>query len=172
MTKRPDILRLSITDPVVRDALRGLVTAAAAIGRNGVPSVSELARRIGVAYEYAPERTDAAILDVFQIAAEAAALDGEVMPTDGSRDPFERDADGNITAVRLYYGDGTPVTLADARAADPAQFWQFAAAMVGGKDEEADDDGRPYTLRDAAAVNPSEYVKFLKAGHGFREEEE
>lgn len=135
MTKRPDILRLSITDPVVRDALRGLVTAAAAIGRNGVPSVSELARRIGVAYEYAPERTVAAILDVFQIAAEATALDGEVMPID-DRDPFKRDESGQIVAVRLYHNDGTPVTLADARAAAPAHFWKFAAAMVGGKDEE------------------------------------
>ncbi len=136
MTQRPDILRLSITDPAVRDALRGLVTATVAIGRNGVPSVSELVRRLGVAYEYAPERTVAAILDVFQIAAEAAALTGEVMPIDDDRDPFQRDESGQIVAVRLYHEDGTPVTLADTRAADPAQFWKFAAAMVGGSDEE------------------------------------
>ena len=92
MTQRPDQLRLSITDPATRDSLRGLVVAVAAIGRNGVPSVSELVRRLGVAYEYAPELTARIILDVFQVANEAQALDGEVMPAADST--FERTANG------------------------------------------------------------------------------
>jgi len=52
----------------VRDALRGLVTATAAIGRNGVPSVSEMVRRLGLAYAYAPEQTVELVLAVYALA--------------------------------------------------------------------------------------------------------
>ena len=137
MTQRPDLLRLSITDPATRDGLRGLVIATDAIGRNGVPSVSELVRRIGVAYDYAPGQVAILIRAIFQYAAEADALAGEVMPpADTERDPFVRDAGGNVIGVRLAHEDGAPVTLTDLRRADPNGFWQFAVAAVGGTNEE------------------------------------
>lgn len=136
MTSRPDRLALSITDPAVRAALRGLVIAVAAIGRNGVPSLSEHLRREGVAFDYQPELVAEHVRALYAIAAEAAALEGETMQAAAAaRDPFERAAAGHIIAVRLYDDDGRPFTLADARAANPAEFWQFAAA-IGGNDEE------------------------------------
>lgn len=136
MTQRPDILRLSITVPAVRDALRGLVVAVAAIGRNGVPSLSEHLRREGVAYGYQPERVAEHILAIYAIADEAQALDGERMAQEAAqRDPMVRDAAGNITGVRLYDDDGLPYTLRDAAAANPEEYRAFVA-MFGGDDEE------------------------------------
>lgn len=137
MTQRPDILRLSITVPAVRDALRGLVVAVAAIGRNGVPSLSEHLRREGVAYGYQPERVAEHILAIYAIADEAQALDGERMAQEAAqRDPMVRDEAGRIIGIRLYDDDGRAFTLADARAANSAEFWQFAAAVGGDEEEE------------------------------------
>lgn len=136
MPQRPDALRLSITDPAARQALRDMVITLAALGRQGVPSLSEHLRREGVAYGYNPERVAEHVRAIYAIAAEAEALEGEAMQDKvATRDPFERDAVGRIVAFRLYDDHDRPFTLADARAANPAEFWQFAAA-IGGNDEE------------------------------------
>lgn len=74
MTSRPDRLNLSITAAAVRDALRGMVIAVAAIGRNGVPSLSEHLRREGAAYAYQPELVAEHVRAIYAIANEAVAL--------------------------------------------------------------------------------------------------
>jgi hypothetical protein len=127
MTQRPDILRLSLGAQAEQHkaALMALVADLGIHGRNNVPSLSELVSRIATAYRHAPDRTATAIGIIIHIAAEAE-----------QRDPMVRDADGRITGVRLHGEDGRPFTLADARAANPAEFWQFAAAAIGGDEEE------------------------------------
>lgn len=44
---------------------------------------------------------------------------------EATHDPFKRDDDGRIIAVRLVDDDGRPYTLADAKAADPEEFKRF-----------------------------------------------
>ncbi len=81
MTKRPDILRLSLGAQAEthKAALTALVRDLAIYGRNNVPSLSEMVSRIAIAYRHDPDRTAAAIGIILLIAAEAQALDGEKM---------------------------------------------------------------------------------------------
>lgn len=125
MTKRPDLLSLSLGAQAEQHkaALTALVADLGIHGRNNVPSLSEMVSRIAIAYRHDPDRTAAAIGIILLIAAEAE-----------QRDQMTRDETGKIVSFRLYDEAGRPFTLADARAANPAEFWQFAAA-VGGDEE-------------------------------------
>lgn len=63
------------------------------------------------------------------------------MSIDPKRDDvFKRDDDGKIIAVKLTHDDGTPVTMADARAASTAaewsQFERFADIVAREEDDE------------------------------------
>ena len=127
MTKRPDLLRLSLGAQAEarKTALMALVTDLGVHGRNNVPSLSQLVSQIAVAYQHDPERTAAAIGDILNVAAAAE-----------QRDPFIRDEDGNITAVRLVDDDGRPYSLRDAAAVNPAEYAEFLEAVDGFRDEE------------------------------------
>ena len=127
MTQRPDILRLSLGAQAEshKAALVALVADLAIVGRNATPSISELLSRIATAYQHDPERTAAAIGDILNVAAAAE-----------QRDPFIRDEDGNITAVRLVDDDGRPYSLRDAAAVNPAEYAEFLEAVDGFRDEE------------------------------------
>mgnify|MGYP000856744877 FL=1 len=127
MTKRPDILRLSLGAQAEshKAALVALVADLAIVGRNATPSISELLSRIATAYRHDPERTAAAISDILNVAAAAE-----------QRDPFIRNDTGQITAVRLADDDGRPYTLRDAAAVNPSEYVKFLKAGHGFRDEE------------------------------------
>lgn len=55
---------------------------------------------------------------------------------DPKQTPFERDADGRITSVRLEDESGQPYTLADALAGAPAAEREEFTRLFGGDDEE------------------------------------
>ncbi len=121
MTHRPDAINVSLGPEWRRykPALRALALALIGPGRKGDGSISQLAILLARLMLAGPEETVAAI----------AALRAQLL------DPMVRDEAGKIVSFRLYDDDGRPLTLADARAVNPTEFWAFAAA-VGGDDEE------------------------------------
>ena len=126
MTQRPDLLRLSLGAQAEKHktALVALVDAVRIYGRNGVPSISEMVRRVAVAYTKAPVTVAYHISEIMNIASQAER-----------RDPMTRDEAGKIVSFRLYDDNGVPYTLRDTAHANPAEFRQFVA-MFGGDDEE------------------------------------
>lgn len=82
MTRRADQLPLSLGFDAElaasrRAALRELATSVQAIGRNGVPSISELVVRLADAFEYEPERTADLVNEIFIVAAESHVVAAE-----------------------------------------------------------------------------------------------
>lgn len=121
MTQRPDAINVSLGPEWRRykPALRALALALTGPGRQGDGSVSQLAILLARLMLAGPEETVAAM----------AALRAQLL------DPMVRDEAGHIIAVRLATTGGDPLGLADAREANPAEFWKFAAA-IGGDEEE------------------------------------
>jgi len=121
MTRRPDAINVSLGPEWRRykPALRALALALTGPGRKGDGSISQLAILLARLMLAAPEETVATL----------AALRPRLL------DPMVRDEAGNIIAVRLETAGGDPLGLADAKTANPAEFWRFAAA-IGGDEEE------------------------------------
>ena len=122
MTQRPDALNVSLGPEWRRykPAIRALALALTGPGRKGDGSISQLAILLARLMLAGPEETTATL----------SGLRARLL------DPMVRDAAGHIVAVRLETAGGDPLGLADAREANPAEFWQFAAAAIGGDEEE------------------------------------
>lgn len=121
MTQRPDAINVSLGPEWRRykPTLRALALALTGPGRKGDGSISQLAILLARLMLAGPEETVATL----------AALRSRLL------DPMVRDDAGHIVAVRLETASGEPLGLADAKAANPTEFWKFAANL-GGDDEE------------------------------------
>lgn len=135
-------INISLTPEQVA-ALRGLALRLGLPGRKGNGSISALAKNLAEASAIDAEAVADFLTAAFALASGAAdewstlAALRKYLPDDDQdeaapvRDPFIRDTDGRIIAALLEDETGRPYTLADMRRANPAEFADFAAMMIG-----------------------------------------